>query len=84
MFTREIQADIYSGPVVLQPRFLRIPDAVKYSGIGRARLCELVASGQIKSSCIKAHKCAQRGIRLIDRESIDEFILASQSDGPEA
>jgi hypothetical protein len=79
MFTREIQADTHSGPVVLQPRFLRIPDAVKYSGIGRARLCELVASGQIKSSCIKAHKNAQRGIRVVDRQAVDEFILSLQS-----
>ena len=77
-FTTEIQTDDHSGTVTLNPRWLRIPAAVKYSGIERARLCELIRQGKIKSCCIKAHKFAQRGIRLIDREAIDQFMLALQ------
>jgi predicted DNA-binding transcriptional regulator AlpA len=74
MLTREIQLDTYSGPVTLNPRWLRIPAAVKYSGLSRSRLYELLSDGKIRSICVKSQKWAQRGVRLIDRESIDLFM----------
>jgi hypothetical protein len=74
MLTREIQVDTHSGPVMLSPRWLRIPAAVKYSGLSRSRLYELLSEGRIRSICVKSQKGAQRGIRLIDRESIDLFM----------
>jgi predicted DNA-binding transcriptional regulator AlpA len=74
MLTREIQLDTDSGPVTLTPRWLRIPAAVKYSGLSRSRLYELLSEGKIRSICVKSQKWAQRGIRLIDRESIDLFM----------
>src|SRR6266481_8611729 len=80
MFTTEIQQDVHSGPVTLNPRWLRIPAAVKYSGLSRARLYELLAQGPIKSICLKSRKGAQRGIRLIDKESIDAFMIALQTE----
>ena len=76
MLTREIQLDTESGPVTLNPRWLRIPAAVKYSGLSRSRLYELLSEGKIRSICVKSQKWAQRGIRLIDRESIDSFLEA--------
>jgi hypothetical protein len=70
----EIQQDTYTGPVTLNPRWLRIPSAVKYSGLSRSRLYELLAQGRIKSICVKSHNKAFRGVRLVDRESIDLFM----------
>jgi len=80
MLTTEIQRDIHSGPVTLNPRWLRIPAAVKYSGLSRSRLYELLSERKIRSICVKSHKGAERGVRLLDRESIDTFKLALQSE----
>jgi hypothetical protein len=74
MLTTEIQQNTYNGPVTLNPRWLRIPSAVKYSGLSRSRLYELLAQGLIKSLCLKSHNKALRGVRLIDKESIDLFM----------
>ena len=80
MLTTEIQQDTYSGLVTLNPRWLRIPAAVKYSGLSRSRLYELLSERKIRSICLKSHKGAERGVRLLDRESIDTFMLALQSE----
>jgi predicted DNA-binding transcriptional regulator AlpA len=74
MLTREIELDTHSGPVTLSPRWLRIPAAVKYSGLSRSTLYELLSAGKIRSISVKSQKWAQRGIRLVDRESIDLFM----------
>ena len=78
MLTTEIQQDTHTGPVTLNPRWLRIPAAVKYSGLSRSRLYELLAQGRIKSICLKSHNNALRGVRLVDKESIDLFIESLQ------
>src|ERR1700738_3543363 len=78
MLTTEIQRDTHSGPVTLNPRWLRIPAAVKYSGLSRSRLYELLSERKIRSICVKSHKGAERGVRLLDRESIHTFMLALQ------
>ena len=70
MLSTEIQQDTHTGPVTLHPRWLRIPSAVKYSGLSRSRLYELIAEGSIKSICLKSHRDALRGVRLVDRESV--------------
>jgi hypothetical protein len=78
MLTTEIHQDTYIGPVTLHPRWLRIPSAVKYSGLSRSRLYELIAEGSIKSICLKSHRDALRGIRLVDRKSVDLFMKRLQ------
>jgi hypothetical protein len=78
MLTTEIHLDTYSGPVTLTPRWLRIPSAVKYSGLSRSRLYELLSERRIRSICVKSQKGAERGVRLIDRESIDLFIESQE------
>ena len=78
MLTTEIQQDTHTGPVTLNPRWLRIPSAVKYSGISRSRLYELLPQGRIKSICLKSRNDALRGVRLVDRESIDLFMQSLQ------
>ena len=89
MLTTEIQQDTHTSPVTLNPRWLRIPSAVKYSGLSRSRLYELRAQGRIKSICLKSRNDALRGVRLIDRESVDLFMeslqeVASRIPGAEA
>jgi hypothetical protein len=78
MLTTEIQQDTYTGPVTLNPRWLRIPSAVKYSGLSRSRLYELLAQGRIRSICLRSRRDALRGVRLVDRESIDLFMDSLQ------
>jgi hypothetical protein len=78
MLTTEIQKDTHTGPVTLNPRWLRIPSAVEYSGLSRSRLYELLAQGRIKSICLKSHNRALHGVRLVDRESIDQFMESRQ------
>jgi hypothetical protein len=34
----------------------------------------LLSEGKIRSICVRSQKGAQRGVRLIDTESIDSFI----------
>jgi len=53
---------------------------IKYSGLSRSRLYELLSERKIRSICVKSHKGAERGVRLLDRESIDTFMLALQSE----
>jgi hypothetical protein len=78
MLTTEIQQDTCTGPVTLNQRWLRIPSAVKYSGLSRSRLYELITEGKFKSICLKSHRDAARGVRLVDRESIDRFMESLQ------
>jgi len=52
--------------------------AVKYSGLSRSRLYELLGQRRIKSICLKSHNNALRGVRLVDRESIDLFMESLQ------
>jgi hypothetical protein len=89
MLTTEIQQDTCTGPVTLNPRWLRIPSAVKYSGLSRSRLYELLGQGRIKSICLKSHNKALRGVRLVNRESVDLFMeslqeVATSTEGAEA
>ena len=68
--------EIVQNPSTVQPRWLKVPVAVRYSGINRARLYILLADGQIKSASVRS-KGSSRGIRVIDRESIDAFLSAN-------
>ena len=58
------------------PRWLRIEAAAEYSGISRSRLYELMAEDAIKSHNVRK-RYAARGLRLIDRLSLDDFIANS-------
>jgi hypothetical protein len=72
MLSREIVED----PTTLQPRWMKVPAAVRYSGLSRARLYILLASGEIRSASVR-FKGKARGIRIVDRESIDEFLSSN-------
>jgi hypothetical protein len=51
----------------------RVKAAVEASGIPRYRMFELLKEGQIRSATLK-RKGKQRGIRLIDLDSLDAYI----------
>jgi len=76
LMTTEIQADLVGGgSVTLVPDWLRVPLAVKYSGISRAKLYTYLGTGEIKSFVLKK-KGAMRGTRFVSRISIDSFLNA--------
>jgi hypothetical protein len=55
----------------INPRWLRIPAAVKYSGINRSRLFKLIKDGEVQSASLQEKPGAKRGVRLVDRLSLD-------------
>jgi len=64
----------------VKPSVASDPSSVKYSGLSRSRLYELLSEGKIRSICVKSRNGAERGVRLLDRESIDNFMLAFQTE----
>jgi len=66
----------------LQPEWVRIPDAMKFSGIGRSRLYELIEAGKIRSVCLRKRE-KLRGIRLVSIRSLRDFISSFDRDGRE-
>jgi len=54
-------------------RWLRIEQAVEYSGINRSKLFKLISEGLIKTASVK-EQGASRGIRLVDRYDLDRFL----------
>jgi hypothetical protein len=54
-------------------RWLRIEQAIKYSGINRSKMFRLIADGAVKSASVK-EQGATRGIRLVDRYDLDLFL----------
>jgi helix-turn-helix protein len=73
MTSSEILSDAPKEIPRLIPRWLRLPQAVAYSGLSRSRLYVLFTEGQIKAACVKEPGAA-KGTRLIDRLSLDEFL----------
>jgi hypothetical protein len=69
----EILQDAHAGTINLEPRWLKVETAVIYSGISRAVLYRILAEGKIRSSSLRSPG-ALRGIRLIDRASLDAYI----------
>jgi hypothetical protein len=69
----EILKDAHAGAVNLEPRWLKVDAAVTYSGISRAVLYRILAQGKIRSSSLRS-RGALRGIRLIDKASLDAYI----------
>lgn len=60
-------------PTTAQIKWMRVPDAVRYSGMSRAKLYQLMAEGKIKTASVR-QKGNLRGLRLFSVESIDAFL----------
>jgi hypothetical protein len=56
-----------------KPEWLRVWDATRVSGIGRSTLYMLIKSGEVRSASIRKRN-RTRGIRLINRDSLNDFI----------
>jgi hypothetical protein len=57
----------------LKPEWIRVPEAVRVSGISRSSLYELIAAGKIKSFSNR-QRGAVRGIRLISYDSLMAYL----------
>jgi hypothetical protein len=64
----------------LQPEWLRLPDAIRFSGIGRSRLYQLIDGGKIRSVCLRDRQKV-RGIRLVSAKSLSDYISSFEGDG---
>jgi hypothetical protein len=60
----------------------RIKAAVEASGVPRYRLYQLIRDGAIRTAVLR-HKGKQRGMRLVDLDSLDAYIV-KHATGPEA
>jgi hypothetical protein len=70
-------------PTTAEIKWMRVPDAVRYSGMSRAKLYVLMAEGQIKTACVR-RKGNIRGLRLFSIESIDAFLESCASETAKA
>ncbi|MDB6135041.1 MAG: hypothetical protein JWM59_3284 [Verrucomicrobiales bacterium] len=57
----------------VESEFLRIPAAIKFSGLGRTTIYQAIAEGRLQSKCIR-RRGALRGIRLISKDALRAFI----------
>ena len=57
----------------LKPEWVRIPDAIRVSGLSRSTLYELISANRIKSFSNR-EKGTQRGVRLIHYDSLIGFL----------
>jgi hypothetical protein len=81
LLRNEILKDVHAGTINLEPRWLKVGAAVSYSGISRAVLYRILAEGKIRSSSLRSGG-ALRGIRLIDRASLDAYIESFVAKSP--
>jgi Helix-turn-helix domain len=64
----------------VKPEWLRIPDAARFSGLGRSSLYELIREGKIKSVCLRKRNNS-RGVRLISADSLSSLIESAANGG---
>jgi hypothetical protein len=64
----------------VKPEWLRIPDAIRFSGLGRSSLYELIREGKIKSVCLRKRNNI-RGVRLISADSLSSLIESAATEG---
>lgn len=57
----------------VEAEFLRIPDAVRFSGLSKPTLYKLIKSGRLKSKLLRLSG-EIRGIRLISRQAIRDLM----------
>lgn len=58
---------------ILKPEFLRLKDAIRYSGLSRSFLYDRFKAGDIKSFVIR-QRGAAKGVRMVSIDSIDEYL----------
>jgi len=71
--SKQIHLETYPAGASIRSRYLRVQQVLDFYPFKRAKLYEYLASGDVKSFVLK-EKGALRGIRLIDRDSLDAFL----------
>jgi hypothetical protein len=66
----------------MKPEWLRLPDAIRVSGIGRSTLYQLLNDGSVRSVVLRK-RGRQRGIRLISADSLRTYIESFMLGGTE-
>jgi hypothetical protein len=67
----------------VEPRWLKIDDAVRFSGICRSKLYSLIRSRAIRSACLR-HEDSTRGTRLVHAPSLNDYIIRHEGVWSEA
>jgi hypothetical protein len=71
--SKQIHLETYPDGASIRSRYLRVQQVLDFYPFKRAKLYEYLASGDIKSFVLK-ERGALRGMRLIDRDSLDAFL----------
>jgi hypothetical protein len=71
--SKQIHLETYPVGAPIQSRYVRVEQLLRNYPLKRSKLYEYLASGVIKSFVLK-EKGALRGMRLIDRDSVDRFL----------
>lgn len=58
-----------------KPEFIRLKDAIRYSGLSRSFLYDRFNAGDIKSFVIR-QRGAAKGVRMVSVDSIDQYLRA--------
>ncbi len=66
------------------PVWVRVPDAVRLSGLCRSTIYSLISSGRIKSFSNKINRDCQRGTRLISYDSLVSYLEEAYAAAKEA
>jgi len=61
----------------IEPAWLTIPGAVRYSSLSRSKLYQLL-DGEVRSVCLRDRNMS-RGTRLISRASLENYILRHEN-----
>ncbi len=62
------------NPNVITPAWVRIPEAIRLSGLCRSTIYNLIAAGKVKSFTNKVQPDCQRGTRLISYASLVSYL----------
>ncbi|MEI6712597.1 MAG: helix-turn-helix domain-containing protein [Verrucomicrobiota bacterium] len=67
-------------PTDIKPVWLRVPDAIRLTGLCRSSIYGLITSGKVKSFTNKIHRDCQRGTRLISYDSLVAYMERAYQD----
>jgi hypothetical protein len=73
LITNQLQTETFADGLPIRSRYLRVHQVLSWYPFKRAFFYDLLGRGLIKSFVLK-DKGALRGIRLVDRDSIDQYL----------
>ena len=73
MKNEQVNREIYPEGAPIRCKWLKVKDVLANYPLKMTRLYALINSRRVRSFVLKDHPSAVRGIRLIDRDSLDLF-----------